>query len=412
MLVLLLCFLCQVLAFDRINLPLTRQPISRRLISSGATVTVQNHLATQYSVSISIDGNSYNVQVDTGSADLWVVCSAKKNVACLSTCPTNGVQIYYGSGNACLVPTVGSVQLGNVAISNGIYGVGMSNSVLTNSTDTSGILGLAFPVLSTFNTSNQSYLISHLDSFSMYLTSKSDEEGSSLILNGVDEDLIKKNSLVPVTIPIAVNQTSHWNVLLSGFSMDSNTTAPCKNTASGCIAVVDSGTTFLSMPRFLFNQFAQKYLLAQQCTWQTSYYVCSKDVTLPRLGFTLNGTTFYLNSWDYSMVYSETQILIQLQLTPPGGSSGDRWILGDTFLKVYYTSYLVSQQAIVFYCPNGNCNGGTNILDFSRKTKGWALGLFIGGGCLVGLALVGLLVYYFKKRKGQTTTPGYASQVA
>ncbi|EQC34083.1 hypothetical protein SDRG_08294 [Saprolegnia diclina VS20] len=392
----LLLGLAMAAALPRLALPITRQP--RVLSTAASTVAIQNHLATQYIVRVSIEGKDYNVQVDTGSADLWVACTAVSSASCVSPCPAGGVSIYYGSGDACLLPKRGAVALGSLALTDGIYGIGMANNVLTNATN--GILGLAYPVLSTFNaTSNASYLVSHLESFSMFLTSVPDASGSSLILNGVDDALIAKQSLVGVTVPLAANQTSHWNILLESYSTNDNSTSPCKNTVNGCIAVVDSGTTFLSMPRFLFVQFASTYLLPQQCAWQASYYVCPKDVKLPRLGLKLHGTTFYLNAWDYSMVFSETQILIQLQMTPPGGSSGDRWILGDTFLKVYYTSYLVHQQAVTFYCPNGNCGGGTNVLDFSGKSPNWALGLFIGGGCLIGLALLALLVYRCKKRR-------------
>ncbi|OQR90059.1 gastricsin [Achlya hypogyna] len=400
MLRLLLSLASMALAADRLALPM-RLPVARSLTTSSSKVDVTNHLATQYIVSITIAGKNYDVQVDTGSADLWVACSAVGSSACMSPCPANGVTIYYGSGDACLVPNTGSVSLGGLTLPEGIYGVGMNNNVLTNAT--SGILGLAYPVLSTFNTTNNaSYLVSHLESFSMYLTAEPDASGSSLILNGLDDELVAKNKLVGVTVPLAPNQTSHWNILIDSFAVDGNALAPCKNLVNGCIAVVDSGTTFLSMPRFLFTQFASKYLLPQQCVWQASYYVCPKSVVLPPLSLMLHNTTFTLNSWDYSMVYSESQILVQLQMTPPGGSSGDRWILGDTFLKVYYTEYLVAEQAVRFYCPSGICGGGRNILDFSGKTSHWALGLFIGGGCLIGLALLALLYYWYKKRRGTT----------
>ncbi|KDO33102.1 hypothetical protein SPRG_01914 [Saprolegnia parasitica CBS 223.65] len=397
----LLLGLAMAAALPRLALPMTRLP--RALSTATSTVAIQNHLATQYIVRVTIDGKDYNVQVDTGSADLWVACTAVSSASCVSPCPAGGVSIYYGSGDACLLPKRGAVALGSLALADGVYGIGMANNVLTNATN--GILGLAYPVLSTFNTtSNASYLMSHLESFSMFLTSVPDASGSSLILNGVDDALIAKQSLVGVTVPLAPNQTSHWNILLESYSTNDNSTAPCKNTVHGCIAVVDSGTTFLSMPRFLFVQFASTHLLPQQCMWQASYYVCPKDVQLPRIGLKIHGTTFYLNAWDYSMVFSETQILIQLQMTPPGGSSGDRWIIGDTFLKVYYTSYLVREQAVTFYCANGNCGGGANILDFSGKSPSWALGLFIGGGCLIGLALIALFVYRCKKRRAAAAT--------
>ncbi|OQR81504.1 gastricsin [Thraustotheca clavata] len=367
--------------------------IQRKLTSS--SIDVVNYMGTQYMVELTIDGHAYSVQLDTGSADLWVACTYVSPSTCQSTCPSEGITITYGSGNVCVVPNTGSITLGSLSFNAGVYGIGMSTSALGNTTQ--GILGLAFPGLSSYGKfANQSaYTVLHLESFSMYLTAKADATGSKLVLNGVDSDLISSQSLVGVTIPLATAEKDYWTINVTQFGVESSavwTGKPCRN--GGCMGIVDSGTSFLSMPKSVFQLFASTYLLPGNCVYKSAYYVCPKTISLPRLSlqFGENSSIFYLNSWDYSLVYSENEIIVQIQMTPTG-RLGDRWIIGDTFLKVYYTTYNVKEKQVIFYCKNGQCNGGDNVLDFSPKATSWAIILIIIGSSLVGISILGLGAY-------------------
>ncbi|OQR90060.1 gastricsin [Achlya hypogyna] len=395
----LACLLAAANAGMRPSPPYRLEYALNRQLASSSSVGLTNHLGTQYMVDLAIDGKTYSVQIDTGSADLWVGCEYVSTSACVNPCPADGITITYGSGSACVVPHKGSISLGNTAFSDGVFGIGMTSSVLGNVSQ--GILGLAFPGLSSYGSfaTNASYTVFHLDSFSMFLTPKSDQSGSKLVINGVDDALVKSRNLVGVRIPLATGEKDYWNINITQFGVDAPTwnQKPCKN--GDCMAIVDSGTSFLSMPKSVFQAFVTTYLL-QDCAYKTSYYVCPKTLALPRISFQFgdNSTVFYLNSWDYSLVYSETEIIIQVQVTP-AGRLGDRWIIGDTFLKVYYTTYDVKAKAVVFYCPDGQCNGGENVLDFSSSMPTWALVLFIAGGSLVGLSVIGLIVYYVRRRR-------------
>ncbi|CAK4119577.1 unnamed protein product [Aphanomyces euteiches] len=395
-----------VLSFERVEVPLVR----RSLAVSGS-VDLVNKKATQFLAPISIDGRSFSVLVDTGSSDLWISCSDIAPAKCINitTCPTGLKTIVYGSGNVCLEANTAKFTLGSLEIPNLLYSVGVKSTILTDGNQ--GILGLAFPSISTYATSNisTSYPIQYLDSFSMYLTAKENQAGSKLVLNGVDDQLISSNNMVGYKFPL--NETEHWTIQISQFLVenDSNYSKPCSS--SNCLAIVDSGTTFLSMPSIIFKKFAATYLkpgVDGGCTYNTDYgyYVCPKDIPLPKITLTM-GTDkkFVLNSWDYSWVYSEKEIAVQIQKNPASGSLADRWILGDTFLKIYYTTYHIKDKAITFYCKNGGvCAGGENVLDFSGKTMTWAVILMIAGGSLLGLGLVGCLVYWYFRRRNQVVT--------
>ncbi|KDO33101.1 hypothetical protein SPRG_01913 [Saprolegnia parasitica CBS 223.65] len=383
-------------------------PMHRRLATS--SVELINHGSTQYLVNVAIEGKSYTVQIDTGSADLWVTCDYISSSACVSPCPSTAITITYGSGSACVVPQNGSVVIGSVAVSNGVYGIAMTSSLPTNVSQ--GILGLAFPGLSSYRSlaNTSSYAVFHLDSFSMYLTPQADAPGSKLVLNGVDDAMVAKDNLVGYTIPLATGEQDYWNINVSQFSVEGGSVPwnlkPCKN--GGCLAIVDSGTSFLAMPKAVFQPFVATYLLPHNCVFRGDYYTCPSTIALPRLAFAFgdSATLFYLNPWDYSLVFSPTEIIVQLQATP-SGRLVDRWIIGDTFLKVYYTTYKVSEKAVVFYCKSGNCAGGDNLLDFSAGMPTWALILIIAGGCLVGLGLLGLVAWchYYRRRTGASKRP-------
>ncbi|EQC34082.1 hypothetical protein SDRG_08293 [Saprolegnia diclina VS20] len=403
-------FCCALLIAASAATSFNRQelPMHRRLATSSVDLT--NHDGTQYLVNLAIEGKTYTVQIDTGSADLWVACDYVSSSACVSPCPSTATTITYGSGSACVVPQKGSIAIGSVAFSNGVYGIAMSSSVPTNVSQ--GILGLAFPGLSSYGSfANTSwYAVFHLDSFSMYLTPKVDAPGSKLVLNGVDDAMVAKDSLVGYTIPLATGEQDYWNINVSQFLVQGGSVAwdqkPCKN--GGCLAIVDSGTSFLAMPKAVFQPFVATYLLPYNCVFRGEYYTCPKTIALPRLAFAFgeSATLFNLNTWDYALVFSPTEIIVQIQASP-SGRLVDRWILGDTFLKVYYTTYKVSEKAVVFYCKSGNCAGGNNVLDFSADMPTWALILIIAGSSLVGLGLLGLVgwCYYYRRRHGTSKRP-------
>ncbi|KAF0698298.1 Aste57867_11091 [Aphanomyces stellatus] len=390
-------------ALERVEMPLVRR---RSLASASGSVDLMNKKATQFFAPVSMDGQTFNVLVDTGSSDLWFACSAIAPSKCMNgTCPSSMKQITYGSGSVCLDPTTGSFRLGSLEIPNAVYGVGVRSSVLADGNQ--GILGLAFPSISVFkkdnSTTNAPYPIQNLDSFSMYLTAKEDEAGSKLVLNGVDDAMIAKDKLVGYTVPL--NETAHWTIEMSSFAVSGQPQKTC-STPSSCLAIIDSGTTFLSMPRAIFSNFATTILkagMAGGCAFnsQVQYYICPKDMSLPTLTLVLGkNRSFLLHAWDYSWVYSPTEIAIQIQKNPASGALADRWILGDTFLKVYYTAYLVKDQAVTFYCKDGGiCNGGVNILDFSSGKPTWAVILMIAGVSLLGISLLGGLVYWIVRRR-------------
>jgi hypothetical protein len=129
---------------------------------------------------------------------------------------------------------------------------------------------------------------------------------------------------------------------------------------------------------------------------------------LPTLSLTLasekkNDNTFILQPQDYLQDYSTSiqWMIVGIQATPSGVMS-DFWILGDTFLRNYYTSYNVN-KSVTFYCGNGGkCFGGSMTSNGeSNGDTSWrtlSIVLIVIGGVL-GVALLIMGFFYCKNRQ-------------
>jgi hypothetical protein len=277
--------LLQLGSSNRLEFPISREgPFRRALSAASSTIPVTNFDSTQYTIDLDIDGSTYNVQIDTGSADLWISCDAVSSSTCVP-CPPTARTIIYGSGSACVVPQTSELSIGHIKIQDAIYGIEMGSNILGSNAQ--GILGLSFPFISVFyNNSTAPYILGQLDSFSIYLTVKENATGSKLILNGIDDAMIAQDKSTGFTSPLYANDNRYWNILIDEFVIDpapippsSVFLTPCRN--GNCLAIVDSGTTFLSMPKFIFNEVRHGLFLAYHpyISPNMCVYVVCKDVS-------------------------------------------------------------------------------------------------------------------------------------
>ncbi|GAB9465638.1 Pepsin-like aspartic protease a1 [Globisporangium polare] len=355
--------------------------LTQEATSSGSNdVALTNYNSVIYFAEISIDGTTFEVLVDTGSSDLWISCAYLSNTSCSTTCPAKATVISYGSGDVCITGAYASVKIGDVAVSKYVVSIAQGVNVMPSSSTnllpggSQGLLGLGYQALAAIPSPGGQF-IDYLTSFSIYLTDDAYSEGSFLLLNAVDDALIAKNKLTGYTIPL--KEEAHWTIAMTAFQVGNDTAViPCSSSSSsssssGCRSIVDTGTSLLTMPNTLFNSFASTYLVPKGCFIPTSsgssssssssssYYVCPKSAKLPRLAFTFGTYTFYLEGADYMLPVSQTSYNI-VELQPTGsGSLGNTWIIGDTFLKQFYSSY-ATNKSVTFYCnPGTSCSEGT-----------------------------------------------------
>ncbi|XP_063786479.1 gastricsin-like [Pseudophryne corroboree] len=308
-------------------------------------------------ISIGTPPQNFLVLFDTGSSNLWVPSTYCTSTACTnhhtfnpsqsSTYTSNGQRFNmgYGGGNVASSVTgvfgYDTVYIQGLTITNQEFGLTItepSGNFYYSPFD--GILGLAYPGLSVdgAGTVMQGILQENLlnqPMFSVYLGSQSGE----VTFGGVNTNLYTGQiSWVPLS-----NQL-YWQIALQEFSINGQATGWCSN---GCQAIVDTGTTQLNIPSPYMQQLLP-YLGIQQ-TQNGGYYVnCNNLQNMPTLSFTMNGVSFPLPPSAYIVQEKGYCSANFLSISLPAQNGDPLWILGDVFLRQYYSVYDFGNNQVGF----------------------------------------------------------------
>eukprot|EP01083_Nonionella_stella_P067571 178794_1 len=364
------------------------------------SIDLTNSLDRIYTGTISIGTpptQHFNVVFDTGSADLWIFSSyhtcltapscvsdwneyecGSDDVCCffndgmqaydhsLSTTwkhfiPHKQWSINYGKGSASGYLSIDTVTIGGLTVEDQIFAEATSWSDLLISCyePMSGILGFAMKAASEDGSNT---LIESLHSqnriqsklFSMVLQ---DKDGKSKLIIGEPDDTYYKNDIVWGTV-IQPKQTGMWFTQLTGIltteTEELSTTSSsyvwmdtCMDTAP-CLALIDSGTSYITMPSATYQKLMQ-YLVEYtdgtnaHCVVHRSEFMCSSkayepDDDLPVLWFQIGMNAFKLLPNQYMLTGSDScAVGYDCLAISFLDSMGDHtYILGDTFLRKYY----------------------------------------------------------------------------
>ncbi len=293
---------------------------------------------------------------DTGSSNLWVPSKeCHLSAACYlhkyfdsslsSTYKYNGTKfnITYGSGAVSGyvgqdVATVGGLTATGVLFGQVTHLTGLS--FLASKFD--GILGMAWPRISVNNLPLVFDLLFQQgkvdgNSFSFYLTKEPGVEGSAMVLGGVNPQYAASEfKYYPLT------SETYWLVNMSDVVF--NGTSFKKN--SVLMAIVDTGTSVIAGPTKIVDEMLKAYGPGRE-----KKIDCATIDQQPDLAFKFGSDSFVLKPKDYilkvtSGAQSECIIgLIGLDLPPQLGES---FILGDSFIKAYYTHFDVQGKRVGF----------------------------------------------------------------
>lgn len=253
-------------------------------------------------VSIGTPAQTFTVIFDTGSSNLWVpstecpllsvACQLHKkyNAKKSSTYQKNSTDfsIKYGSGGVSGHWSQDTVSVGGLSATGVTFGEAtkMSGvSFLASKFD--GILGMAFSAISVdhitpvFQVLMQEGKVSD-GSFAFFLTDKAGEEGSALVLGGVDPQFASTPfKYYPVSLE------AWWVIDVPQVTLG-NKTYQLKN------AIVDTGTSVLVGPKKLVAEMVKtlpnKGAQAVDCATISKY---------PNLTFTIGGDDYVLEPTDY-----------------------------------------------------------------------------------------------------------------
>jgi len=327
-------------------------PQSPLALASPPTDPFKNYDDVEYigNVSIGTPAQSFLVVYDTGSSNLWVPgascsdsgCSGKDkyNSRASSTYVANGfpIQISYGTGSMTGVLDVDNLKLAGLTIKQATFGEATSLASFFNGQPMDGILGLAYPgIAADFVTPpfdlmwSQGLIKENL--FAVYLDSKPGGSNSAINFGGIDSRYYSGSFQ-----EVPVMSQNYWTLGLNSVSVNGQDASGCSGSWGFCQCIIDTGTSLMVGPTAGVNQLLSLIGNVNQD--------CSNLHQLPTINikFSASGPTFPLKPSTYVIGQEDGQCQVGIQ-----GSDGlPFWIMGDTFIRAYYTVFNRAKNTVSF----------------------------------------------------------------
>merc|ERR1712188_216914 len=315
------------------------------LVGDGNQVIFQNFQDAQYygPITIGTPPQKFNVIFDTGSSNLWVPSKTafmplnfhnKYDNTKSSTYVKNGTSfaIQYGSGSLTGFVSQDTVTMGGVTIKNQLFAEATKEPGLAFKVGKfDGIMGMAFQSIAVDGMEPAWYsAVGDQKLFGVYLGGTSGV-GGEMTLGGTDSAHYTGDlTYVPVS------RAKYWQLSVDSFSIGN---------LSKVEGIVDTGTSLLVAPPDVVSAFGKKIgaTLVMGKEWPLD---CSKVAGLPDLDITIGGKNFPLKGSDYILNVSGQCLLgmMGMDLSREGLSL----ILGDVFIRKYYTVFDMGKQQLGF----------------------------------------------------------------
>ncbi|XP_042740013.1 embryonic pepsinogen [Lagopus leucura] len=306
------------------------------------TEPLLNTLDMEYygTISIGTPPQDFTVVFDTGSSNLWVPSVSCTSPACQShqmfnpsqssTYKSTGqnLSIHYGTGD--MEGTVGcdTVTVASLMDTNQLFGLSTSEpGQFFVHVKFDGILGLGYPSLAADgitpvfdNMVNESLLEQNL--FSVYLSRET--MGSMVIFGGIDDSYFTGSiNWIPVSYQ------GYWQISMDSIIVNKQEIA-C---SSGCQAIIDTGTSLVAGPASDIDDI-QSAVGANQNSYGEYSVNCSHVLAMPDVVFVIGGIQYPVPALAYTEQNDQGTCMSSFQ-----NSSADLWILGDVFIRVYYSIF-------------------------------------------------------------------------
>jgi saccharopepsin len=315
-------------------------------------VPVTNFMNAQYfsEITIGTPPQTFKVVLDTGSSNLWVPSQSCSSIACYlhstydssasSTYKKNGseFEIHYGSGSLSGFISNDVFSIGDLKVKDQDFAEATNEPGLAFAFGRfDGILGLGYDSLSVngivppfYQMVNQELLDEPV--FAFYLA---DSEGESeAVFGGVD-----KNHYEGKIEYIPLRRKAYWEVDLESIAYGDEV-AELEDTG----VILDTGTSLNVLPSSL-AELLNKEMGAKK-GYNGQYTVdCSKKSSLPDITFNLAGSNYSLPASDYILEVSGSCISTFQGMDIPA-PAGPLAILGDAFLRRYYSVYDLGRNAV------------------------------------------------------------------
>ncbi|POS71568.1 hypothetical protein DHEL01_v210039 [Diaporthe helianthi] len=327
-------------------------PATRAMeVSSGTVINGD----ISYIAQVTIGGKSYDLIVDTGSANTW--CGAQSACEKSSTGKSTGgtVSVTYGSAAFSGTEYTDTVSFGGLTVSSQSIGSASTSSGLTG---VDGILGLGPVGLTKGTVSNANTVPTFLNnlksqgsistevlgvSFRPESGSDTDDANGELTLGGTDSS---KYTGTLTYFPKLTSGTAsrYWGISIASFTYGSTTLA---SSASG---IVDTGSTLIYIPSSAYSAFLSA---SGGKTDSSSGLAAFTTKPTANFGIKFGSTTYTLTPAQYLVPTAQYSVFglssgKYYSWINDGGSSGVNTVVGLKFLENYYSVYDTTNSRIGF----------------------------------------------------------------
>jgi saccharopepsin len=311
------------------------------------------YLGLDYStIGLGTPKQEFKVVLDTGSSNLWVPSSECGSIACYlhqkfdssasSSFKKNGSEfgIRYGSGEVSGFISQDVLNIGDLKVKNQLFGEVTSEPGLAFAFGRfDGILGLGYDTISVnhipppfYNMINQGLLDEPV--FAFYLSDSESGEESEAMFGGIDA-----SHYTGKMIKIPLRRKAYWEVELDAITFGKDTAE-----MEGTGVILDTGTSLIALPTTIAELLNKE--IGCKKGFNGQYTVeCEKRDSLPDMSFTLSGYNFTLGPKDYILEVQGSCLCSFIGLDFPE-PTGPLAILGDAFLRRYYSVYDLGNNAV------------------------------------------------------------------
>lgn len=174
-------------------------------------------------------------------------------------------------------------------------------------------------------------------SFSFYLTKKAGQEGSALVLGGVNSKYAASSFKY---YPLKMH--NYW--LLDMTDIVFNGTS--YKTSKDLIGIIDTGTSVIVGPTAVVEKMTAGFGPGKQ-----KQVDCNTLPNLPTLEFKFGSDSYVLKAEDYILQVQEgakTVCIVGIMGLDLPPSLGEAFIIGDSFIKTFYTHFDVENSRVGF----------------------------------------------------------------
>jgi hypothetical protein len=343
----LVFFIASAQALQHVPIKRVKTPKHEVLVES----LVNNYNTELYgTILVGNPPQEFTVIFDTGSSNFWIPggnCeglngrrSFDSSLSSTFAQLEKSINLEYGKGAVSGKLGRDTVQVNGMTISDVVFAQVSQMSGISSHSKFDGLIGMGFPSLAAgkvppfFEFLLEQKLVDEA-SFSFYMS----EHSSAIIFGGVDHKYAKGNfTYFPV-----IND-GYWSIKASGLAIDGDAVAPANG--GHLIAMFDTGTS-----RIIVSQQIMNFILDGTGLEVGAYYKESVVNQLPNVDILVGKETISIPASSY-MICEQSFCFLGIE-TSNGLPSPQYMILGDIFLRTYYTHFDFANKRIGVAEPAG-----------------------------------------------------------